>query len=50
MYFLLPIVLLLISLIPLIFMFKIKDSDIPVMSEEIENRGSGDLVAKSRAD
>lgn len=37
MYFLLPVVLLVISLIPILF-FNIKDSDVPKMNEEIQQR------------
>ncbi len=36
MYFLLPIILLVASLIPLVFLFRIKDADIPKMNKEIE--------------
>ncbi len=37
MYFLLPVIILAISLVPLLF-FRIKDSDIPKMNEEIQAR------------
>ena len=37
-YFLLPFVLLLVSLVPLLFLFKIKDADVVRMNEEIAAR------------
>ena len=37
MYFLLPVIILIISLIPFLF-FRIKDSDIPKMNAEIQAR------------
>ncbi len=39
-YFLLPLVLLAVSLIPLIFLFRIKDSDVTRMNEEIAARNA----------
>ena len=38
MYFLLPIGLLVVSLIPFLLLFKIKDSDVTKMNEEIAQR------------
>ncbi len=38
MYFLLPLGLLIASLIPLIFLFKIKDEDVAKMNEDINAR------------
>lgn len=38
MYFLLPIALLLVSLIPLVFLFRIKDDDVANMNKEIQER------------
>lgn len=38
MYFLLPMALLIVSLIPLLFLFKIKDSDVTKMNAEIQER------------
>ena len=37
-YFLLPFVLLLVSLVPFVFLFKIKDADVVRMNEEIAAR------------
>lgn len=39
-YFLLPLALLVVSLIPLIFLFRIKDSDVTRMNEEIAARNA----------
>lgn len=46
MYFLLPIVLLIVSLVPFLFLFKIKDEDIVTMNAEIAER---EASAKAQA-
>ncbi|MCI9627718.1 MAG: hypothetical protein HFJ64_00555 [Eggerthellaceae bacterium] len=50
MYFLLPIALLVVSLIPLIFLFKIKDKDVEPMSDEINEREKAGVIPESDVD
>lgn len=50
MYFLLPIALLVVSLIPLILLFKIKDKDIEPMSDEINEREKAGVIPESDVD
>lgn len=50
MYFLLPVVLLAVSLVPLIFMFRIKDSDVETMNAEIEAREAAGSIPESDVD
>lgn len=48
MYFLLPVGLLVVSLIPFFFLFKIKDEDVARMNEEIAERESSSCAVSSQ--
>lgn len=50
MYFLLPVILLAVSLVPLIFMFRIKDSDVETMNAEIDAREAAGKIPESDVD